>query len=65
MPTYYINHFSNKEKVLDVGEEKLINVIGKHVILDQYLWMSVMPYDMDFSIDGRRTLFHFFYIRNQ
>jgi len=37
--------FSVMKKLLDVAHEKLINVTGRHGILDQYLWMSVMPQD--------------------
>ena len=32
-------------KLLDVAHGKLINIIGRHGILDQYLWISVMPWD--------------------
>ena len=37
--------FSIMKKILDVAHGKLINIIGRHGILDQYLWMSVMPKD--------------------
>ena len=33
------------KKLLDVAHGNLIDVIGWHGILDQYLWMSVMPQD--------------------
>ena len=33
------------EKLLDVAHGKMINIIGRYGILDQYLCMSVMPYD--------------------
>ena len=40
----YVNFdFSIMKNLLDVAHEKLINIIGSHGILDQYLWMSVMP----------------------
>ena len=35
--------FSIMKKLLDVAHGKLINIIDRHGILDQYLWMSVMP----------------------
>ena len=49
MPTLYINqifmayisYFSIMKKLLDVIHGKLINKIGRHGILDQYLWTSV------------------------
>ena len=31
------------KKLLDVAHRKLINIIGRHGNLDQYLWMSVIP----------------------
>ena len=39
---YVIFDFSIMKKLWDVSHEKLINIIGKHGILDQYLWMSVI-----------------------
>ena len=40
----YVNFdFSIMKKLLAVAHEKLINTIGRHGILDQYLWVSVMP----------------------
>ena len=35
--------FSIMKIFLDVAHGKLINIIGRHGTLDQYLWMSVMP----------------------
>ena len=37
--------FSIMKKLWDVVYGKLINMIGRHGILDQYLWISVMPKD--------------------
>ena len=37
--------FSLMKKLLDVAHGKLIDMLGRHGILDQYLWMSVMPQD--------------------
>ena len=37
--------FSIMKKILDVAHGKLINIMDRHGILDQYLWMSVIPYD--------------------
>ena len=36
------------KKLLDVAHGKLINILGRHGIFDQYLWMSVMPKDDHF-----------------
>ena len=35
--------FSIMKKLLDVAHGKLMNIIGRHGNLDQYLWMSVIP----------------------
>ena len=35
--------FSIMKKLGDLAHEKFINMIGRHGILEQYLWMSVMP----------------------
>ena len=35
--------FSIMKKLVDVAHGKLINMIGRHGILDQYSWMSVIP----------------------
>ena len=42
----YVNFdFSIMKKLLDEAHGKLIGIIGRHGILDQYLWMPVMPQD--------------------
>ena len=35
--------FSIMKKLWDLAYEKLINIIGRHGILDEYLWMSATP----------------------
>ena len=35
--------FSIMKKLWDLAHEKLINIIGRHGILDEYSWMSATP----------------------
>ena len=37
--------FSIMKKLWDLAHEKLINIIGRHGILDQYSWMSATPWN--------------------
>ena len=37
--------FSIMKKLWDLAHEKLIDIIGRHGILDQYSWMSATPWN--------------------
>ena len=36
-------NFSIMKKLRDLAHDKLINIIGRHGILDGYSWMSARP----------------------
>ena len=40
MSTYYLNQLFIMKKLWDVGHEKLINIIGRHGILDIFMIVS-------------------------
>ena len=41
--TYVNFDFSIMKKLWDLAHEKLINIIGRHGILNEYSWMSAHP----------------------
>ena len=48
--------FSIMKKLWDLTHEKLVNIIGRHGILDQYSWMSVNDHLCTIKISSKKTI---------
>ena len=48
--------FSIMKNLWDLANEKLVNIIGRHGILDQYSWMSVNDHLCTIKISSKKTI---------